>query len=119
MRVYGRTLPDEFGNRTWVEVSTNPKGYNDDVYVTALIQCLKLNLGESPFYANFGIPAKSSVQQQIAPDYAAAFTQAYYSQFFASLIISKRADSGNPVTPTYNLSVVRHDGKPLSGPVVL
>jgi hypothetical protein len=44
-----------------VEVTTDANGYNDAVYLTTLSQVLKLNLGESPFYANYGIPQYQSV----------------------------------------------------------
>jgi hypothetical protein len=51
MRVYGR-VTDELGQKTWVQIQTDSDGNNEHVYVTALVQVLKLNLGESPFYAN-------------------------------------------------------------------
>jgi hypothetical protein len=108
MRVYGRTT-DELGNKTWVVVQTDAAGNNEYVYVTALVQVLKLNLGESPFYANYGIPAKNSVIQQIAPDFYVAFTQMQYAKYFASLIITKAAATFPP-RPTYNISVLMTTG---------
>ena len=65
MRVYGRTT-NEQGQTSWREVDTDANGFNDFVYLTALVQELKLNLGESPFWADRGIPAKPSVVQQVA-----------------------------------------------------
>jgi hypothetical protein len=108
MRVYGRTT-DELGNKSWVVVQTDSSGNNEYVYVTALVQVLKLNLGESPFYANYGIPAKNSVIQQIAPDFYIAFTQMQYAKYFASLIITKAAATFPP-RPTYNVSVLMTTG---------
>lgn len=106
MRTYGRiTLQD--GSRRWVEVSTDAAGFNDMVYVTTLLQVLKLFLGESPFYANYGIPAKTSVIQQVAPDYYVARTQQQFAQYFANLVISK---VGGLVTPTYRVNVTTHQG---------
>ncbi len=99
------TVPGKAG--MWVEVETDENGNNDLVYVTALIQVLKLNLNESPFYASFGIPAQPSVVQQVFPDYYVSLTQQYFSQFFASLLISKQADSA---TPTYQVYVTTHQG---------
>lgn len=90
----------------WVEVDTDENGYNDAVMVTTLIQCLKLNLGESPFFANYGIPAKTSVMQQVAPDFYVVRTQRQFSQYFASLIIAK-ADAPEP---TYQISVTTQQG---------
>jgi hypothetical protein len=71
-----------------------------------LIQVLKLNLGESPFYANYGIPAYKSIVQQIFPDFYVAQTQQQFAPYFASLTIVKE----NSPTPTYNISVITHNG---------
>ena len=106
MRVYGRvTNPD--GSLSWQEVTTDANGFNDSVYLTALAQCLKLNLGESPFYANYGIPAHQSVLTQVFPDYYAMVTQAQYAPYFASLTIA-RVPASNP--PSYNVNAVTHSG---------
>ena len=119
MRAYGRLAADEFGNRPWVVVQTDAAGYDDYVHITALVQCLKLNTGESPFWANFGIPAKSSVEQQIPPDVAVARIQAYFAQFFASLTVARVPDVGNPITPTYNISLIRNNGSTFQQQVAL
>ncbi len=108
MRVYGRTT-DELGNKQWFVVTTDADGNNEYVYATALVQVLKLNLGESPFYGNYGIPAKQSIIQQIAPDFYIAFTQQQYSKYFASLIIYKLPTTFPPV-PTYNANVLMTNG---------
>jgi hypothetical protein len=106
MRTYGRvTNPD--GTKSWYEVTTDANGLNDAVYVTTLIQVLKLNLGESPFYSNYGIPAQRSVVTQIFPDFYVQKTQQYFAKYFASLIITK--EQGNP-TPTYNVQIITHQG---------
>ena len=102
MRVYGR----DSQTGTWMEVTTDSNGFNDYVYVTALIQCLKLNLNESPFWANWGIPAQQSVVQQIFPDYYVALIQQRYSVYFASLAIQKV----NSLTPTYRINIVTNQG---------
>lgn len=109
MRTYGRVpvdLDDPNGPKRWVVVETDRQGYNDGVYVTALAQTLKLNLGESPFWATFGLPAKQSVMQQIHPDFHVVFTQQYYSQFFAALIVAKLPG----IDPVYNVQVTTHQG---------
>lgn len=119
MRVYGRIFdtanPDVYH---WVEVDTAPDGSNDFVYATALTQVLKLNLGESPFFANYGIPGRESVQYQIPPDIQVAITQQQYAPFFASLIIT-RTDVA-PTTlqqiplPTYSVRILTHQGVQLA-----
>lgn len=109
MRTYGRIPVDPLRpdlGKQWVEVDTDALGFNDAVYITTLIQVLKLNINESPFYANYGIPAKDSVLQQIAPDLYVTQTQQRFAVYFAALIISKRATT----TPTYDISVVTHQG---------
>jgi len=109
MRTFGRVPVDPLapnGAKRWVVVQTDRNGFNDAVYLTALAQTLKLNLSESPFWANFGIPARASVNQQIPPDFYVAFTQAYYSQFFASLIITKERTA----EPTYRIDIVAQSG---------
>lgn len=97
----------------WVEVSTDANGDNELVYATALVQTLKLNLNESPFYANWGIPAHPSVETQTAPDYYVALTQSRYAPRFRSLVITKIAD----LPPTYNPQVGLSDGTMLAGPI--
>ncbi len=105
MRTWGRTY-NELGVPTWVEVSTDANGYNDAVYLTTLIQCLKLNLGESPFFANYGIPAQQSVMTQIFPDFYTYQTQSQFAQYFVSLTVQKVQAS----TPTYDITAVTHTG---------
>jgi hypothetical protein len=110
MRTYGRiTNPD--GSKTWVVVQTDANGYNDMVWLTTLIQTLKLNLGESPFYAQYGIPAQQSVIQQVFPDYYVALTQQVFSPYFASLVISKTPGA---TTPSYQVNVTTHQGVKLN-----
>lgn len=108
MRTWGRPpgLQDANGNPAWVEVQTDANGFNDYVFITTLAQTLKLNLGESPFYADRGIPAHQSVVQQVHPDYYVAVTQSLFAQYFAALIIAKIPS----VTPTYRLAITTHAG---------
>ena len=108
MRVYGRTT-DVNGNKTWVEVETDANGLNDYVYITALAQELQLNLGESPFWGDRGIPAHPSVVQQVAPDYYTMLVQKRYAPFFTSLVISKIPESPG-VDPTYRVNVTTQYG---------
>jgi len=106
LRTYGRVYAED-GSYTWVQVSTDANGFNDDVYLTTLVQCLKLNLGESPFYGNYGIPAQPSVVTQVFPDYYAAQTQTQFAPYFASLAITRVQGSFPPV---YQVNVVCHSG---------
>lgn len=103
MRVYGRPA----GQLNWVTVSTRPNGNNDAVYITALCQVLLLNLEESPFYANYGIPAVQSIITQIFPNYYAMQVQSQYSQYFAQLVITAMAGTTSPV---YTVKITTHSG---------
>lgn len=115
MRTYGRIQDgyneDQSPKYIWVEVQTAADGSNDLVYVTTLAQVLKLNLNESPFYANYGIPAKQSVLTQIFPDYYVYITQQQFAPYFASLIITRMPQV---TTPTYMVNVLTHQGTRLN-----
>jgi hypothetical protein len=105
VRTWGRTY-SELGVPTWVEVTTNAQGYNDEVYLTTLAQTLKLNLGESPFFGNYGIPAHPDVVQQVWPDYYVAFTQKQFSQYFASLLVTRL----DYPYPRYQINITTQQG---------
>ena len=83
------------------------------VYLTNLAQVLKLNLGESPFYADWGIPAHTSVVTQIYPDYYINLTQQRFMPLFASLLVRKMPDAidetGRPA-PYYYFQCLTHSG---------
>lgn len=113
-RTYGRiSNPD--GSKSWEVVQTSASGQNDLVWVTTLCQVLLLNLGESPFYANYGIPAKPSVVQQLFPDFYVSRTQQQFSQYFANLIIVKQPST----TPKYSVNVITNTGVKIVGQVAV
>lgn len=107
MRTYGRQYKSD-GSYQWVEVTTDANGFDDYVWLTTLIQCLQLIRGESPFYANYGIPAQQSVVSQVFPDFYVALTQQQFSGYFAALTVAKL----NSPTPTYAISVTTQQGVP-------
>lgn len=98
----------------WQEVTTDANGFNDEVYLVTLIQNLKLNLGESPFFANHGIPAQKSVISQIAPDFYVQQIQQQFSQYFASLLIQKIPPSLQNITPIYKVNILTNQGSSLT-----
>lgn len=106
MRIWGRVYTQDKTAYQWVAQETDDNGNNDYVYITNLIQVLKLSRNESPFYANYGIPVQMSIIQQIAPDLYVAETQAQFAPFFAALIIAKIAS--NP--PTYKINLTTNQG---------
>ncbi|WP_338659067.1 hypothetical protein [Yersinia intermedia] len=101
MRTYGRNSEGQ-----WALVETDDNGFNDSVYLTTLIQNLKLAPQESPFYANNGIPANGSVIQQILPTYYVNRIQQQFSQYFSSLQIAMVSDD----PPIYNISAITNAG---------
>jgi hypothetical protein len=107
MRTYGRLKTGE-----WVEVATDANGYDDFVWITSLAQALKLSPGESPFFADVGIPAQKSVVTQIFPDYYVALMQSRYAQYFTSLTIAKvpQPITANPANPSYEINIVTNRG---------
>lgn len=113
MRTYGRIYNSD-GTYKWVEVTTDANGDHSNVWLTTLAQTLRLNLGESPFYANYGIPAYQSVVTQVMPDYYAMKTQQQFSGHFASLIIAREPGSFPPV---YNVTAVCNSGAILTAQV--
>lgn len=114
MRTFGRIInPD--GSKTWVQISTDANGFDDWVWFTTLLQTLKLNLGESPFYADRGIPAKPAVIQQVFPDFYMARTQQQFAPHFASISLAKVASP----TPTYNVQVTTEQGASMSATVAI
>lgn len=115
MRTWGRvTKPD--GSRSWVAVESDDSGDFTYGWITTLIQTLKLGLGESPFYAQFGIPAQQTIVQQIYPDYYVNAVQTQFAQYFASLVISKVQNAENP---TYNVSILTLRGASFSADIAV
>ena len=105
MRTYGR-IPFQ-GGLQWVEVNSDQTGSDDYVWITTVIQNCKLILGESPFFANYGIPSEQAVMQQLFPDFYVTQIQQRYSQYFASLVISRVPDT---VNPTYLVNIITKNG---------
>lgn len=97
MRTYGRNKAG-----AWVEILDTSL-----VWLATLVQTLRLGQGESPFWANYGLPAQHSVVTQIAPDAAVARTQAQYAPYFASLTVSADTTARQP---TFNVQCVLQDG---------
>jgi hypothetical protein len=120
MRAYGRVPKDPRSPKDgwkWVVITTSPEGFHDDVYIVALAQTLKLNLNESPFFGNHGIPAHASIMQQVMPDYYVLQAQNFYAPFFASLIVSKVPEppvlgdrAVNVPSPRYRFQVITQYG---------
>lgn len=74
-----------------------------------------LNLGESVFFGNYGIPEQQSVVTQVFPDYYMSLIQQQFAQYFASLTI-ERVQGSFP--PAYNVRAVCHNGAILPVSVV-
>lgn len=110
IRTYAR-VNNEDGSKTWTVIETDANGFEDNIWLTTLAQCLKLNLGESPFYASFGIPQYQTIVTQVLPDYYVMATQTQFAPYFASLTITRVQGSFPPV---YQVNAVCHNGAILS-----
>lgn len=111
MRTYGR-IRNQDVSLQWVEVTTDANGYNDNVFLVTLIQCLKLNLAESPMFSNYGIPAQQSVLTQVFPDFYTNQTVQRFRPYFASLTVQKieaKDEKGIPF-PAYRIDAVTNQG---------
>ena len=97
MRTYGKNA-----NGQWIEVLETSY-----IWLATLAQTLRLNEKESPFYANYGLPAHDSVMSQTAPTVAINRTQSQYAPYFANLSIVRDL---NYDQPTYNVSAVFQNG---------
>jgi hypothetical protein len=107
MRAWGRPLNADGTYGPWTAVTTQANGLNDAFYVTALAQYLRLNMGESPLYANAGIPQFQVIATQTPPDFYMYRAQQQYAQYFASLTITSVPGA---VPPQYNVRAVTHSG---------
>lgn len=110
MRTYGR---DKDGN--WIQVTTDQNGYDDAVWLTTLVQCLKLAPEESPFYSQYGVPAVASVVQQVIPTYYVNRLQSFFSKYFSSLQIT--LTQVDP--PVYTISAITNSGSKIISQVAI
>ena len=97
MRTYGKNADGQ-----WVEITETSY-----VWLATLAQTLRLSQGESPYYANYGIPSHDSVMSQVAPNAAVNRTQQQYAPYFASLTVLK---DNLATQPTYRISAVFQNG---------
>ena len=111
MRTYGRFTNPRTGVKKWVKVEADAQGFEDNVWLTALIQHLKGHVGESPFFAQSGIPQQPCAVQMIYPDFYINSIQNKFADKFRYLAIT--AVLGASV-PTYNVQVVTHSGVTLN-----
>jgi hypothetical protein len=112
MRSWGRVGQTNGQGGTWVQVDTAPSGDNSAVWFLTLIQTLRLNLGESPVYGNYGIPAQQAVIQQTFPDFFMAMTQQQFAAYFAGLTIQRVAGGPGANGPVYKARAVLFGGAP-------
>lgn len=105
MRTYGR----DADTGQWYEVTIDANGFDDDIQLTTLAQCLTSLTDESPFYPLHGIPAIDSIVNKTHPDYFVERIRGFFAPLFPSLSIIKQVDSVTN-TPTYNVFAVKNDG---------
>jgi len=118
MRTYGRPINQDGSLGPWTEVTTDANGFNDMVMLTTLCQVVKLNINESPFFADWGLPAHQSIMQQVSPDIFMVITQQRFAPYFSVITLAKRdvlfPGKGNVPTPVYDINVLTHQGVKLN-----
>ena len=103
-RVWGRRTADD-GTRSWEAFETDAEGYNDAPYFIWLQNVLLLNLNESPFYSDWGIPVQQTLATSVFPDYYTSQTQQRFSQYFPSCVIARVSSSA--VSYSVNITTSR------------
>lgn len=106
---------------SWTEVDTDANGYNDEVMLTAFCQVLQLQPGESPFYAQYGVPSIQAVQSQIYPTANVYYMQQLYAPNFIALSVSPTTakDTDKSTYPVYNVVAVANSGAILTATVAI
>lgn len=104
MRVWTRQHQSD-GTRRWVAASSN------QATIAWLQNALLLQLGESPFWADWGLPVTRTLVSQIWPDYYVNMTQQRFADYFASLLITHETDPPDD-NPAYRISAIFPDGTP-------
>ena len=87
-RVWGRKTQSD-GTRQWQAFETDANGYDDAPNFIWLQNVLLLNLNESPFYADWGIPVQPTLATSVFPDYYTSLTQQRFSAYFPSCVITR------------------------------
>jgi hypothetical protein len=105
MRIHGRQ-PNPDGTYTWVTLDTVTGASIDEIYVLWLVQSLKLNTLESPFWPGWGVPIWQAMQNTFYPDSSIAQLQANFAQYFAYLSITRLNDPD----PFYQVIVITKNG---------
>jgi hypothetical protein len=113
IRTYGRTGQVNGMGGQWRVILPDANGDVSNIWLTTLCQVLKLSRNEDPFFGNFGIPAQTSVIQQVFPTFYVNQTQAQFAQYFASLVITQAPGP----TPVYFVKAVCHSGAILTATV--
>lgn len=107
-RVWGRVTTN--GTRKWQAFETDSNGYDDAPNIIWLQNVLLLNLNESPFYADWGIPLQQTLATSIFPDYYTSQTQQRFSAYFPSVVITRISSSD----VSYSVNVTTQTGYKVS-----
>lgn len=105
-------------NGLWQSVETDANGYDDDCYLTTVAQVLQSQLGESPFFAQYGIPARQSITARTHPDYWINRVREQFSPMFTSISIVKTVDLTNN-EPTYHIDALKLSGSAASSTIMV
>lgn len=102
MRVWTRVMGSD-GKRTWQPVD------NDQGNIAWLQNALLLQLGESPFWTDWGLPVSKTLVSQIWPDYYLNMTQQRFRDVFPTLQVTRQRVDGQS-DPVYSIRAILSDG---------
>ncbi|UMM63143.1 hypothetical protein [Aristophania vespae] len=102
MRVWTRQFQSD-GTRKWVAVTGN------QAIIAWLQNNLLLQLGESPFYADKGLPVTQSLISRIWPDYYLNQLQEFFRDYVSTIQITRDTSVVNDGL-SYKILVIFKDG---------
>ncbi|KMQ89824.1 hypothetical protein RF55_10509 [Lasius niger] len=109
-RVWARTgQPDQDGKRKWISVSDNT------AILTWLQQAVLLQLGESPFWVDWGLPVIGFLSQGIYPDLYMQKTKERFQPYFLNVNINRNIPDNPEDQIAYTVTAIPYPGQTLAG----
>lgn len=104
MKIWTRKWQED-GTRKWIEVTGN------QAIIAWLQNVLLLQLGEEPFYADWGIPVTQTLANRYWPDYYLNLIQQRFADQVSFIKITPERSDNDPGTePLYSISIIFNDG---------
>ncbi|QCE32947.1 hypothetical protein FAI41_04685 [Acetobacteraceae bacterium] len=109
-RIWARTgKPDQNGKRQWISVS------NNTAILTWLQQAVLLQLGESPFWVDWGLPVIGALTQGIYPDLYIQKTKERFQPYFLNININRTVPDTPEDQINYKIIAIPYPGQAKAG----